>query len=383
MVILNRNPTNLSRIQIIKILIALFLLYTLSACSTISYYGQSIQGQVSLLFNRQDINEVLNHPDTPDKLKINLQQAISIRQYASARLALPNNKSYLNYVDVERPYVVWNVFAAPEFSLTPKSWCYPIVGCVSYRGYFAQEDATYEASKLQEENFDVHVGGIAAYSTLGWFDDPLMNTMLHWKQRTLAGLIFHELSHQLIYIKNETSFNEAFSSSVERLGTIQWILESNPQQLNDYLVYLQAQSDFRNLLLNTRQKLEILYKKPVDSATKREQKQDIIQNLNLEYTELKTRWPENIHFDSWFKKPINNARLTSSMTYLRDIPAFFQFFVEQKGQWPAFYEYVINLEDLNKEERDKLIEEKRLAKIDYPLLVKLIRSNTQSNNLLN
>jgi len=369
--------------MIIKIIIALFLLITLSACSTISYYGQSIQGQMSLLFNRENINDVLNNPDTPDNLKASLQQAVSIRQYASTRLSLPNNNSYLNYVDVKRPYVVWNVFAAPEFSLTPKSWCYPIVGCVSYRGYFSQDDAEQEASNLEKENLDVHVGGIAAYSTLGWFDDPLMNTMLHWKQRTLAGLIFHELSHQLIYIKNETSFNEAFSSSVERLGTIQWILETNSQQLNDYLTYLQAQSDFRDLLLNTRQKLETLYKKSVDGTTKREQKQDIIKSLNLEYRELKTHWPENIHFDSWFKKPINNARLTSSMTYLRDIPAFFQFFVEQKGQWPAFYEYVISLEDLNKEERDKLIEEKRLAKIDYPMLVELIRKNTQSSNLLN
>jgi len=369
--------------MIIKIIITLFLLHTLSACSTISYYGQSIQGQMSLLFNRENINDVLNNPETPDNLKTSLQQALAIRQYASTRLSLPNNNSYLNYVDVKRSYVVWNVFAAPEFSLSPKTWCYPIVGCVSYRGYFTQDDAKHEAIKLEKENLDTHVSGIAAYSTLGWFDDPLMNTMLHWKQRTLAGLIFHELSHQIIYIKDETNFNEAFSSSVEQLGTIQWILESNPQQLDDYLTYLQAQSDFRDLLLKTRQHLEALYNKALDNTAKREAKQNIIKNLRLEYAELKTHWPENIHFDSWINKPINNARLTSSMTYLHDIPAFFQFFTEQKGQWPAFYEYVISLDELNKEERNKLIEEKRSVKIDYPSLVELIKTNAQQTNLLN
>lgn len=368
--------------MMIKIFTALLLIFFLSACSTISYYGQSIQGQMSLLFNREDINKVLNNPDTPEELKTSLQQALTIRHYASKRLALPNNNSYLKYVDVKRPYVVWNVFAAPEFSLTPKNWCYPIVGCVSYRGYFNQNDAEQEANELKKANFDVHVGGIAAYSTLGWFDDPLMNTMLHWKQRTLAGLIFHELSHQLIYIKNETSFNEAFASSVERLGTIQWILDTNPQQLNDYLIYLQAQSDFRDLLLNTRQKLHALYNKSVNSSVKREEKRNIIADLKLEYAELKTNWPTHIHFDNWFSKPINNARLTSSMTYLQDIPAFFQFFVEQNGDWPEFYRYVISLEDLNGEKRNKLIEEKREAKIDYPALIELIKTNSQAKDLL-
>jgi len=361
--------------MIIKIIVSLILLTTLSACSTISYYGQSIQGQMSLLFNRENINDVLNKPNTPEKLKTRLQQALSIRKYASQKLALPDNNSYLNYVDVQRPYVVWNVFAAPEFSLSPKNWCYPIVGCVSYRGYFAQDNAIHEAEQLKKESFDVHVGGIAAYSTLGWFDDPLMNTMLHWKQRTLAGLIFHELSHQLIYIKNETSFNEAFSSSVERLGTIQWILETKPHQLYEYLAYLEAQSDFRNLLIHTREKLESLYEKPLDISIKRKEKQLLIENMKLEYSEKKKKWPNNIHFDSWFKSPVNNARLTSSMTYLEDIPAFFQLFIEQKGQWESFYNYVIELEKLSKEERTKLIKEKRLAKIDYPVIVELIRTN--------
>ena len=351
----------------------------LSACSTISYYGQSIQGQMSLLFHRESIDDVLNNPETPEKLKISLQQAQSIRQYASDKLALPDNKSYLYYVDLGRPYVVWNVFAAPEFSLKPTNWCYPIVGCVSYRGYFAQDDAESEASSLKLKNLDVHVAGISAYSTLGWFNDPLMNTMLHWKQRSLAGLIFHELSHQLIYIKNETGFNEAFSSSIERLGTIQWILESHPEQLESYLSYLQAQSDFRDLLLSSRTKLNDLYASSINDEIKRNKKQKIIDDMNVQYATLKKQWPENIHFDAWFNKPINNARLTSAMTYLQDIPAFFQLFIEEDGQWPAFYKRVISLEDLEKEERQNLIKEKSRLNIDYDILVKLIKTNLKKS----
>lgn len=330
---------------------------------------------MSLLFNREPVDDILQDPETPDKLKLSLQHAKSIRQYASEKLALPENKSYLYYVDLKRPYVVWNVFAAPEFSLKPTNWCYPIVGCVSYRGYFAQENAENEANLLKLKNLDVHVAGISAYSTLGWFNDPLMNTMLHWKQRSLAGLIFHELSHQLIYIKNETGFNEAFSSAIERLGTIQWILETDPNQLEEYLIYLRAQSDFRDLLLVTRTHLETLYESEITADQKRELKQKIINQMKLDYKSLKKQWPENTHFDSWFKKPINNARLTSTMTYLRDIPAFYQIFKEEKGEWSNFYKRIISLDNYNKKERDELIKKKRTNNIDYTDLVNLIKTN--------
>jgi len=362
--------------KIIAILSFTLLAGYLSGCSTLSYYGQSIQGQMNLLLNRESIDDILAQPETSPELKLSLQQARSIRQYASAQLSLPDNKSYLYYVDVKRPYVVWNVFAAPEFSLNPTNWCYPIAGCVSYRGYFAEEDAIEQSEELKLQNLDVHVGGIAAYSTLGWFDDPLMNTMLHWRQRSLAGLIFHELSHQVIYIKSETGFNEAFSSSVERLGTIQWLLAFYPTELDAYIAYLNAQSDFRDLLLQSREKLITLYHSSVDEELKRNEKQFIIEQMQLDYVALKESWPKNIHFDRWFEKPINNARLTSAMTYLNDIPAFYQLFIEAEGNWADFYDTVIALENLEPEDRQRLIENKAKSEIDYVTLVKLIRKNT-------
>jgi len=358
----------------LSLLFALGSLTLLSACSTVSYYSQSIQGQMHLLLSRENIDELVEKPSTPEKLKLSLQQAQAIRQYASEHLALPDNKSYRAYVDLKQPYVVWNVFAAPEFSLTPTNWCYPIVGCVSYRGYFAKEDAEQEAQQLSAKNLDVFVGGVAAYSTLGWFDDPLLNTMLHWKPRSLAGLIFHELSHQIIYIQNETSFNEAFSSSVERLGTIQWLLAFYPEQLPNYLAYLSAQNDFRALLLDTRERLMALYESPIEIETKRVKKKRIIAEMKKHYFSLKKRWPTDVHFDAWFNKPINNARLTASMTYLQYIPAFFQIFTEEQGNWRAFYTAVLALQELSPDERKQLITDKSKVNINYQSFVQLIEN---------
>ncbi len=362
-------------------LFALGSLVLLSACSTVSYYSQSIQGQMHLLLNRENIDELVDKPDTPEKLKFSLQQAQAIRQYASEYLALPDNQSYREYVDLKQPYVVWNVFAAPEFSLSPTNWCYPIVGCVSYRGYFAKEDAEQEAKQLSSKNLDVFVGGIAAYSTLGWFDDPLLNTMLHWKPRSLAGLIFHELSHQIIYIQNETSFNEAFSSSVERLGTIQWLLDFYPDQLPNYLAYLNAQNDFRTLLLDTRKRLMTLYEMPMETVIKRIEKKKIIAEMKISYFSLKKHWPADVHFDAWFNQPINNARLTASMTYLQYIPAFFQIFTQEKGDWHAFYAAVLALEKLSADERKRLIINKSKITTNYPLLIQLIKNRPKKTRI--
>jgi len=356
-------------------ILALLSLCLLSACSTVGYYSQSIQGQLNLLFKREAISDLTEHPDTPIKLKQDLERAVLMRQFASKTLALPDNKSYLYYADINRPYVVWNVAAAPEFSLSPTKWCYPIVGCVSYRGYFKEEDALSEAEELEKKNLDVHVRGVTAYSTLGWFDDPLLNTMLHWRDRALAGLIFHELSHQLIYLKNETSFNEAFSSSVERLGTIQWLLTFYPDQINDYLRYLNAQADFRALLLDTREQLDKLYNGNLSMLKKRQQKAAIIDQMKTNYEKIKTTWPKQISYDGWFSKPINNARLTSAMTYLQKIPAFYQIFLEQRGNWQKFYDAVKELEKLSSDERSRLIEEKSKIEINYETLISQIENN--------
>jgi len=362
-----------------KILFSLALFLSLSACSTISYYSQSVQGQMSLLIKRESVDDLLLSAETPTDLKKSLHQAKNIREYASQQLFLPDNNSYHGYVDTKKPYIVWNVFAAPEFSLNPKNWCYPIVGCVSYRGYFSKEDAEKEAEDLRKQQLDVYVGGVSAYSTLGWFDDPLLNTMMHWKQRSLASLIFHELSHQVIYIENETSFNEAFSSAVERLGTIQWLLEFYPEELEAYITYLNAQNDFRSLLLSTRQKLNKLYLSSQSTSQKRQEKQRIIDGMKNEYLTIKQRWPNTIHFDRWFEKPINNARLTSTMTYLQYIPAFFKIFIEEKGDWEKFYIRVIAFEKLSSTKRKVIIENKSEYQINYSEISELIKSTINLN----
>ena len=330
----------------------------------VSYYSQSIEGQLSILYNREPIDSIISDPDANESLKAKLQSVKKIRKYASNELSLPDNKSYLYYTDLHRPYVVWNIFAAPEFSLKPITWCYPIVGCVSYRGYFDENRAIEHGQQLLAEGNDTYVAGIAAYSTLGWFNDPVMSSMIHWRERALAGLIFHELSHQVVYISNETGFNEAFASAVERIGSIQWLIKHNPEKINRYLAYLNAQNDFRNLLQSTRDKLLTLYDSNLPTDEKRKQKAIFISNMENEYFELKKNWPQDIHFDSWFKKPINNARFTSSMTYLQKIPAFYALFIESEGDWSIFYSRVKAMDDLEKIERDKLIESRLVDNFD-------------------
>lgn len=349
-------------------------LFFLSACSTIGYYSQSVSGQFQLFSSREDIHKVIESPDTSTELKHKLQEAVKIRQFASEHLKLPDNKSYLYYADLERPYVVWNVFAAPEFSLQPKTWCYLVVGCVSYRGYFDKSDAIENANALKKDNYDVHIAGIAAYSTLGWFDDPLMNTMMHWRTRSLASLIYHELSHQVIFISNETAFNEAFSTAVERLGTIHWLLATHPDELSAYLDFLKAQQQFRALLLNTRTELEQIYASELTDFEKRVAKYTAFEKLKQDYEEAKTNWPESIHFDNWFKSPLNNARLTATMTYLQQVPAFYQIFKENKADWESFFAEILNFEDMDKTERDSLINTKLQNTPTIAELVELIET---------
>jgi len=356
--------------------ITVFLnLFSLIGCSTISYYSQSISGQMEIFFKQDSIDDVIENEDSDDKLKDTLANIVTIRKFASQHLKLPDNDSYLSYVDLERPYVVWNVFAAHEFSLQPQTWCYFIVGCVSYRGYFKEQDAIDFANKLKDQNLDIYVAGISAYSTLGWFDDPVLNTMLKWKKRSIAGLIFHELSHQVIYISDETNFNEAFASSVERLGTIQWILLHAPEQLPQYLAYLDAQHEFRLLLLKTRDQLDKIYESDFATSKKRRLKKEVFKELKHNHETLKLNWKYSINFDSWFNKPINNARLTSTMTYLHNIPAFYALFIQVSGNWERFYNEVLKMESLSKSEREQITIQLLENDVQNKDLVNLIKSN--------
>jgi len=340
----------------------------------VNYYTQSVKGQLSILQQREPIDELIADTNTPEKLKNTLQQVKAIRQFSIEKLHLPDNKSYLYYADLKRPYVVWNVFAAPEFSLSAKDWCYFIVGCVSYRGYFDEQDAIAHANTLKTEHFDVSVSGIAAYSTLGWFDDPVLNTMLGWKEHHLAGLIFHELSHQVLYVKNETAFNEAFSTAAQRLGTIEWLLSTKPSEVANYLSYLTAYGQFQQLLENTREKLAIHYESDETDEEKRKGKVEIFENMKQEYQILKKDWPSNVSFDGWFARPINNARFTSTMTYLEYVPAFLTLFKEVNGDWIAFYQAVKLLSEREAHNRNEQLEALKNSKIEIREIVALIKT---------
>ena len=198
----------------------------LSGC----YLLQAAGGQMEISAKREPIAEVIADAATPPQLRARLEYVANARDFASRELGLPDNESYRSYADLDRPYVVWNVFAAPEFSVEPRRWCFPIAGCVVYRGYFSEEAAQHYASRLRRRGDDAAVGGVAAYSTLGHFKDPVLSTMLGWSDAQLAATLFHELAHQVVYVPGDSEFNESFATVVEEAGLERWLTERRRSQ---------------------------------------------------------------------------------------------------------------------------------------------------------
>lgn len=339
-----------------KLLPFLLLLILLQACSTVSYYSQSIKGHLQVWWPSVPIKKVLEDPNTDEATREKLLLVLQVREFAVTQLKLPDNDSYRVYTDLHRDSLLWNVYAAPEFSVEAKTWCYLVVGCVSYRGYYDKEAATSYAAQITQEQFDVYVGEVGAYSTLGWFDDPVLNTMIKWHDFSLTGLIFHELAHQIIYINGDTDFNEAFASAVEQIGLQQWITQYRPDQLKGYQDYLQRKSNFKQLLLTTRHKLQTLYQQQISDDEKRQKKTQIFAQMRADYEQIKQQWGPFKTYDRWFEKPLNNARLSSEMTYQKWIPAFHKLFEKSNKDWKLFYQAVISLEDLSKEARQHYLQ---------------------------
>jgi predicted aminopeptidase len=305
---------------------------------------------------REPIAGVIERPTTSATLRAQLQAVTSIRDFASHELALPDNGSYRAYADVGRPYVVWNVVAAPEFSVDPKLWCYPIVGCVAYRGYFAEINARRFAAALRSDGLDVVVGGVAAYSTLGHFDDPILNTMMEWDDVELAAIIFHELTHQLLYVANDASFNEAFATTVEEEGVRRWLeRQGRSKDLADHLAEQQRYRTVIELLVSTRTQLRAVYASGVPVAQMREQKRATFAAMREAYSGLKTQWGGHAPFEAWFHDDINNAHLASISTYFACVPGFERELAALHGDLPAFYRRVRDLAKLDKQQRDTLI----------------------------
>ncbi|PYB86388.1 aminopeptidase [Pseudomonas soli] len=314
----------------------------LSGCSSVGYYGQLAEGQWQLLRARQPLDRVIADPATSPALRQRLLFAEKARAFASAQLKLPDNGSYRVYADLDRPYVVWNVFATPELSLQPVTHCFPVAGCVAYRGYYRQGAARGAAALMRQEGMDVYVGGVEAYSTLGWFDDPILSTMTGWGEERLATVIFHELAHQRFYVPDDTEFNESFASFVEQEGTRQWRAARGLAAVEDGGVAQREQ--FTRLVLASRERLQAIYAGPLDEAGKRAAKQAEFERLRREYREARDRnWGGDRRFDAWILAPLNNAKLLPFGLYDQWVPAFSQLFKEVGGDWLRFYERVEQL----------------------------------------
>lgn len=285
---------------------------------------------------RQPIAEMLRDPALDDPLRHKLQQVQAIRHFASNELALPDNGSYLSYAAVDRPALVWSVVATREFSMQPKQWCYLFIGCASYRGYFSRQQAEAYADQLRAVGLDVAIEPVPAYSTLGWFDDPLPSTVIHWPEPRLAGLIFHELAHQQLYVADDSAFNEGFATLVAEVGVERW-LDGDLAALGWWRKFKQREQEFIGLLLETRDRLSQLYQQSLTVEERRARKQYLFEQLRPRYADLKRAWDGFTGFDHWFDRPLNNAHLASIATYQTWVPAFRELLQQVEGDLPRFY----------------------------------------------
>lgn len=340
--------------NIIKYSILIFSALTVSACSSFGYYMDLMAGHSELLEQQKPVADILAEKETKPKLRQLLKTSQNIRDFASKELYLPENDSYRMYADLKRPFAVWNVVAAKEFSVKPKKWCFLFVGCLSYRGYFSKEDATAYANELKKEGYDVYVAGANAYSTLGWFDDPLLNTMMYKSEARRAGIIFHELAHQVVYIDDDSAFNEAFATTVEQEGIRRW-LEKNrdKKKYKEYLIDKKRDSQLNQLLQETRENLKELYVTKISDKEKRIAKKEIFSLMQKKYYGLKKLWGGYKVYDSWMKQDLNNSHLLLIATYHELVPSFKAMLKKENYDMQKFYLAVEKFSELNKQDRKK------------------------------
>jgi predicted aminopeptidase len=333
----------------IRWLLLVVTLPLLTGCDSIAYYAQAVQGQAGILLGREPIQQLLDDPTLDPRLREQLQLVESARNFAEQELGLDAAGSFTTYVDPKRQHIVWNVFAAPWNSVELINWCFPIAGCVAYRGYFSEQAARQYAQGLSDDGYDVYVGGVDIYSTLGWFNDPLPATVLRRADYQLAGLIFHELSHQRIYVPGDTRFNESFASFVEQQGLQRWLeLQGQPQQFADVRSALQAQQSFADFVMTYRGQLRALYAAPPADADELEQQKQ--QLFLLMQSDWQAR-PDANRYRQWFTDDLNNAKLATVATYFDWVPAFEQLYVESGSQFEGFYLAVEALTQLPTQQR--------------------------------
>jgi predicted aminopeptidase len=365
-----RSFKKASRFQKALIIVGFILIVVgLSGCETISFYRQAIKGQYQLIAGQQPIDKLVASTNTEPRLRKQLQLVQDLRGFADKELKLPVDNHYRKYVDVHRPYVVWNVEAAPEFSMEPKSWWYPLVGSLEYRGYFSERAAQHYAGTLRKKGYDVYLGGAIAYSTLGWFKDPVLNTFVFDPEPNLAETIFHELGHQRVFARGDTDFNEAFATTVGQEGARRWLRDKgDTNAFERYEAELQRNNDFVHLIMEARQQLETLYGderneagkikasgKPRDipPAQLRERKQAIFDALRNRYSQIKTQWDGNTEYDHFFSRQLNNAQLNSVAAYYDLVPGFMQLLKLNGDDLEKFYDAAEKLSKKPKIERQQ------------------------------
>ncbi|MBA5690175.1 aminopeptidase [Duganella sp. LX47W] len=328
----------------------------LAGCAQFKYYMQAAQGQYALWSDARPIEDWLGDPSTDPQLKARLEKALRIRRFAVHHLGLPDNASYKNYAALSRPFVLWNVVATPELSLRPIKWCFPIAGCVSYRGYYSKEDALAYAAELRAEGDDVQVGGVPAYSTLGWFSDPLLSTFINYSDAELARMIFHELAHQVVYVQGDSQFNEGFATTVEEAGVQLWLdLYGNDAMREGYARYHARREEFLALLVRHRAALAANYARHASTHHKREEKARIFAALKADYLKLKESWGGYAGYDRWFAEPLNNAHLSAVATYQEDLPGFRALLAQEKN-FPRFYAAVQSLANMALAQRQQRLQ---------------------------
>jgi len=332
-------------------------LATLAGCAGLTdgpvYYYQSARGHLDVMWRARPLDEVLADPATDPGLRMRLERAREIRAFASRELALPDNGSYTRYSALGRPFVLWNVFATPELSLKLQQWCFPVAGCVSYRGYYDRADADRYAARLRGQGLEVHVGGVPAYSTLGWFDDPLLSTFLHYPEGELARLVFHELAHQLLYVPGDTPFNESFATAVEEAGVERWLAaRTDPALERAYREHSERRRAFVALLRRHKDALQRVYAQPMSDADKRVGKAAVFDALRADYRALKSAWGGFAGYDRFFEAGLTNAQLAAVGAYNDLLPAFRALLASEGGDLPRFYAAVRELAALPRSERD-------------------------------
>jgi predicted aminopeptidase len=330
----------------------------IAGCAQLGYFVQAAHGQFSLLSEAKPIDDWLADPTVEDKLKGKLAKVREIRRFAARELGLPDNGSYTTYADLKRPYVLWNVVATDEFSLEPKQWCFPVAGCVNYRGYYNKGDAQAYAAELRSLRYDVQVGGVRAYSTLGYFNDPVLSTFIQFPEGELARIVFHELAHQIAYASGDSKFNESFAVAVEEAGVERWMAKHGDDKMRKaYAEYESRKRDFLALMLKTRKALEENYERDVSDQEKRKVKAEIFQQLQDEYQTLKASWGGYGGYDRFFAEPLSNAHLSAIATYHDFVPGFRALLAKEKN-FGKFYATVKDLAAL-----DKKVRHQRLAEL--------------------